>query len=83
MLLSHRHTTQCWHTNEHQHCTTTAAKGQPPMQQEGSLGQTSQTARVAKIPTQQMADLFNDEHIRALQGMDFQAGKAYFTDLKE
>ena len=39
-------------------------------------------ARVAEIPTQQMAGLSNDEHIRALQGVDFEAMKAYFADLK-
>ena len=41
-----------------------------------------QTARVAEIPTQQMAGPSNDEHIRALQGMDLEAMKAYFADLK-
>ena len=39
-------------------------------------------ARVAKIPTQQTAGPFNDECIRALQGMDFEAMKAHFADLK-
>ena len=45
-------------------------------------GQAPQTARVAEIPTQQAAGPSNDEHIRALQGMDFEAMKAYFADLK-
>ena len=45
-------------------------------------GQAPQTARVAEIPAQQTAGLSNDECIRALQGMDFEAMKAYFTDLK-
>ena len=45
-------------------------------------GQAPQTARVAKIPTQQTAGPSNDERIRALQGMDFEAMKAYFADLK-
>ena len=45
-------------------------------------GQTPQMARVAKIPIQQAAGLSNDERIRALQGMDFEAMKAYFADLK-
>ena len=45
-------------------------------------GQAPQMARVAEIPTQQTAGPSNDEHIRALQGMDFKAMKAYFTDLK-
>ena len=45
-------------------------------------GQAPQTARVAEIPTQQMAGPSNDERIRALQGMDFEAMKAYFADLK-
>ena len=39
-------------------------------------------ARVAKIPTQQTAGPSNDERIRALQDMDFEAMKAYFADLK-
>ena len=45
-------------------------------------GQAPQTARVAEIPTQQVAALSNDERVRALQGMDFEAMKAYFADLK-
>ena len=45
-------------------------------------GQPPQMARVAEIPTQQTAGPSNDEHIRALQGMDFEAMKAYFADLK-
>ena len=44
--------------------------------------QAPQTARVAEVPTQQTAGPSNDECIRALQGMDFEAMKAYFTDLK-
>ena len=39
-------------------------------------------ARVAEIPTQQTAGPSNNECIRALQGMDFEAMKAYFADLK-
>ena len=46
-------------------------------------GQAPQMARVAEIPTQQAAGPSNDERIRALQGMDFEAMKAYFTNLKE
>ena len=45
-------------------------------------GQAPQTARVAEIPTQQTAVPSNDEQVRALQGMDFEAMKAYFADLK-
>ena len=45
-------------------------------------GQAPQTARVAEIPTQQIAGPSNDKHIRALQGMDFEVMKAYFADLK-
>ena len=45
-------------------------------------GQAPQTARVAEIPTQQVAGPSNDKRIRALQGMDFEAMKAYFADLK-
>ena len=45
-------------------------------------GQTPQTARVAEIPAHQAAGPSNDERIRALQGMDFEAMKAYFADLK-
>ena len=45
-------------------------------------GQPPQMARVAEIPTQQTAGPSNDERIRALQGMDFEAMKAYFADLK-
>ena len=45
-------------------------------------GQAPQAARVAEIPTQQVAVLSNDERVRALQGMDFEAMKAYFADLK-
>ena len=45
-------------------------------------GQAPQTARVAEIPTQQTAAPSNDERVRALQGMDFEAMKAYFADLK-
>ena len=55
----------------HNYCNKKVPRGQAP-----------QTARVAKIPTQQMAVPPSDEHIRALKGMDFEAMKAYFADLK-
>ena len=38
--------------------------------------------RVAETLIQQTAGPSNDERIRALQGMDFEAMKAYFADLK-
>ena len=67
---------QCYNCQQFGHITQNCCNKKVPQ------GQAPQMARVAEIPTQQTAGLSNDEHIRALQGMDFEAMKAYFTDLK-
>ena len=67
---------QCYNCQQFGHITRNCRNKKVPW------GQTPQTARVAEIPTQQTAGPSNDECIRALQGMDFKAMKAYFADLK-
>ena len=67
---------QCYNCQQFRHIARNCRNKKAPR------GQPLQTARVAKIPTPQAAGLSNDERIRALQGMDFEAIKAYFADLK-
>ena len=67
---------QCYNGQQFGHITCNCRNKKVPR------GQPSQMARVAEIPTQQTAGPSNDERIRALQGMDFEAMKAYFADLK-
>ena len=67
---------QCYNCQQFRHITHNCRNKKVPR------GQAPQTARVAEIPTQQVAGPSNDERIRALQGMDFEAMKAYFADLK-
>ena len=67
---------QCYNCQQFKHIAHNCRNKKVPW------GQAPQMARVAKIPTQQMTGPSNDEHIRALQGMDFEAMKAYFADLK-
>ena len=67
---------QCYNCQQFGHITHNCQNKKVPR------GQTPQVARVAEIPTQQTAGPSNDERIRALQGMDFEAMKAYFADLK-
>ena len=67
---------QCYNCQQFGHIACNCRNKKVPQ------GQAPQTARVAEMPTQQAAGLSNDERIRALQGMDFEAMKAYFADLK-
>ena len=67
---------QCYNCQQFGHIARNCRNKKVPQ------GQAPQTARVAEIPTQQTAGPSNDERIRALQGMDFKAMKAYFADLK-
>ena len=67
---------QCYNCQQFRHIARNCRNKKVPR------GQAPQTARVAEIPTQQAAGPSNDERIRALQGMDFEAMKAYFADLK-
>ena len=67
---------QCYNCQQFRHITHNCCNKKVPR------AQAPQTARVAEIPIQQMAGLSNDECIRALHGMDFEAMKAYFADLK-
>ena len=67
---------QCYNCQQFRHIAHNCRNKKVPR------GQAPQMARVAEIPIQQTAGLSNDECIRALQGMDFEAMKAYFADLK-
>ena len=67
---------QCYNCQQFRHIAQNCQNKKVPR------GQAPQMARVAKIPAQQAAGPSNDERIRVLQGMDFEAMKAYFADLK-
>ena len=67
---------QCYNCQQFEHIARNCRNKKVPW------GQAPQMARVAEIPTQQTAGPLSDKHIKALQGMDFEAMKAYFADLK-
>ena len=67
---------QCYNCQQFGHIARNCRNKKVPQ------GQAPQMARVAEIPTQQTAGLSNDKRIRALQGMNFEAMKAYFANLK-